>query len=200
MKKGQKKFLLFLLVIIVLTVLSGAVLFWYSSSSETVTEPWENLFVDDSLYAKEIAAAAAKYDLPPLLVRALIKKESRFDPKTRGKAGEVGLMQVLPSGAVADWARVNKVAMPSVEELSDVSLNLEIGCWYLSRKMKKWEKYRYGMELALAEYNAGGKNSARWKPETLTGEVIPRIDFPTTKKYVIEIMHNYREYLIESKK
>jgi soluble lytic murein transglycosylase len=158
------------------------------------------MVIDDTLYADEIKAAAKKHGLPPELVRALIKKESRFRADQIGEAGEVGLMQILPQGAAAEWARVNKCKVPDKNELQDVKTNLEIGCWYLARAIKKWKDYRYGMELALAEYNAGAKNSARWKPEKKNDEVIHRIDFPSTRKYVTEIMHDYREYLIQAMK
>lgn len=39
---------------------------------------------------------AEKKDLPGLLVAAIILEESRVNPKARGKAGEIGLMQIHP--------------------------------------------------------------------------------------------------------
>ena len=158
------------------------------------------VLVDDTRFSEEIAAVAQKHGIPPQLVRALIFQESRFDPNARGGKGEIGLMQILPRGAVADWAKFHKVPLPREKELFKPAKNLEIGCWYLARAIKKWKDYRYGMELALAEYNAGAKNSARWKPEKKNDEVIHRIDFPSTRKYVTEIMHDYREYLIQAMK
>lgn len=183
----------------VLVVLCGGAVFLYQRYGKNKRE-LKNMVIDDTLYADEIKAAAKKHGLPPELVRALIKKESRFRADQIGEAGEVGLMQILPQGAAAEWARVNKCKVPDKDELQDVKTNLEIGCWYLARAIKKWKDYRYGMELALAEYNAGAKNSARWKPEKKTDEVIHRIDFPSTRKYVTEIMHDYREYLIQAMK
>ena len=183
----------------VLVVLCGGAVYLYQRYGKNNRE-LKNMVIDDTLYADEIKAAAKKHGLPPELVRALIKKESRFRADQIGEAGEVGLMQILPQGAAAEWARVNKCKVPDKDELLDVKTNLEIGCWYLARAIQKWKDYRYGMELALAEYNAGAKNSARWKPEKKTDEVIHRIDFPSTRKYVTEIMHDYREYLIQAMK
>ena len=155
--------------------------------------------VDDRSFDKEIAAAAAKYDLDPDLVRAVVYEESRFNPREVGNAGEIGLMQIMPKLAAADWAKANKQPLPTRDELFDPELNLEIGCWYLGRAFRKWKKYRHGTELALAEYNAGAKNSNRWKPEKLDGDVVGRIDFPVTRNYVQVIMKNYRKYSAESK-
>ena len=182
-------------VLILLGILGGG--YWFYRCYVTDRQKLKDLISDDTLYAAEIETAARKHGLPPELVRAVIKKESSFRKDHIGDAGEIGLMQILPRGAAAEWARVNKCAEPTKKELMQVETNLDIGCWYLARCMKKWSDYRHGMELALAEYNAGGKNSARWKPEKKTGEVIHRIDFPTTRKYVTDIMHDYREYLIE---
>jgi soluble lytic murein transglycosylase len=193
MKKNRVSKLIFLLIL--LGILGGG--YWCCHNYAKNRQKLKDLIIDDTLYADEIASAARKHDLPPELVRAVIKKESSFRKDHIGDAGEIGLMQVLPRGAAAEWARVNKCAAPGKSELMRVETNLDIGCWYLARCMKKWSDYRHGMELALAEYNAGGKNSARWKPEKKTGEVIHRIDFPTTRKYVTDIMHDYREYLIE---
>lgn len=158
-----------------------------------------DLFIDDTKYSAEIKAAAKKHGLPPELVRAVVRKESGFDHGAEGKAGEIGLMQILPDGAVADWARINNRPKPAELDLFDAELNLDIGCWYLGRALRKWQKYRHGTELALAEYNAGAKNSNRWKPDTFNGKVVERIDFPVTRNYVQVIMKNYRKYCAESK-
>lgn len=153
-----------------------------------------DMFSGDRDYDAEIAVAAGKHGLDPDLVRALIYQESRFRAHKRGKKGEIGLMQVLPSGAAAEWARVNKRRRPSSPALYNVELNLEIGCWYLARAKKRWKNYRCGTELALAEYNAGTSRAREWAPEKPDGEVIPRVKIPSTKKYVTEIMKRYRRY------
>ena len=175
------------------------VLLVYLAVNRTSRSKLNDWFIDDTKYAAEISAAARKHDLPPELVRAVVRKESGFDHEAEGNAGEIGLMQILPAGAVADWARVNNKRRPDGLELFNPELNLEIGCWYLGRAFKKWKKYRHCIELALAEYNAGAKNSNRWKPDTPDGEVVKRIDFPGTRNYVQVIMKNYRKYCAESK-
>ena len=153
-----------------------------------------DFFVDDTRFSKEIAQAASRHGVPPQLVRAVIFQESRFNPKARGKKGEYGLMQVLPSGAVADWARVHKVVPPGPDELFEPAKNLEIGCWYLGRALRKWQNYTHGVELALAQYNAGATRAKRWKPETQNGEVLPRVTLPGTKRYIAQITKRYRSY------
>ena len=178
----------------VLTVLVGvAAVVWYFDAIPAMGE-W---FVDDTKYHDEIVAASRRHGLDPELVRALIFRESRFDPRARGSRGEVGLMQVLPGGAAADWARVNKCPRPSVRELYGVERNLEIGCWYLARALRRWSGYKHGVALALAQYNAGESRAKAWAPGKRDGEVVPRIRIASTKKYVETILKRYRKYLAE---
>ena len=154
-----------------------------------------DLLVDDTRYSKEIAAAAARHGIPAELVRAVIFQESRFNPRARGKKGEYGLMQVLPSGAVADWARHHKKSVPGAAQLMDPELNLEIGCWYLGKALRRWQDYSDNIELALAQYNAGAARANKWKPETKTGKVLPQVTLPGTRKYITGIIRRYRSYL-----
>lgn len=151
--------------------------------------------VNDNLFANEISAAAKRHGLDPQLVRSVVFQESRFDPFTRGRNGEYGLMQVLPSGSVTDWARIHRKKVPSGDELTDPALNLEIGCWYLARAMKRYSGYRNKLALALAMYNAGIRRAEKWKPPTKNGDVISRIDIKSTRHYVSQIIKRYHRYL-----
>lgn len=153
-----------------------------------------DFFVDDTLYQQEIRNAARRHGLPPELVRAVVFQESRFNFRCRGRKGEIGLMQIMPSGAVADWARVHKVSEPGEDELFDPKMNLEIGCWFLGRALRRWRDYRDAVPLALAQYNAGESRANRWKPESKNGRVLPRITIPGTRRYVAQIMKRYRKY------
>ncbi len=157
------------------------------------------IFVDDSKYWKNIQKISRQRGIDPLLVRAVIFQESRFKRDAIGKKGEVGLMQVHLKGAVADWAKAHGKKVPSHAALCDVDLNLEIGTWYLARALKRWEKYRDQIPLALVQYNAGATRADRWKPERLNGNVVPRIKIAATRAYVVNIMARYRKYSGEKK-
>ena len=144
---------------------------------------------------QEVRRYAAKHKLPAELVAAVIQQESGFDRFAYGRAGEIGLMQLMPPGkpgAPEEWARVYKIKCPSRWKLFRVDTNINIGCWYLARAIRRWKHYRCFYELALVEYNAGLKNAEKCKPETPDGEVIPLIKIPSTRKYVTEIMENFR--------
>ena len=154
--------------------------------------------VDDTLFAAEIKEAAARHNIDSRLVRAVVYEESRFRPGAIGRAGEVGLMQVMPNKSAVDWARIHKVPCPERGVLFSPRINLEIGCWYLSDGLKKFRDYEHGIELALARYNAGMTRANNWKPKDKKAPVIDNITIASTKKYVKNIMKRYQRYCKES--
>jgi len=59
-------------------------------------------------YDKLILSVAAEHQLDPMLVKAVVWRESRFDRQKYGTAGERGLMQVSEKAA-NEWARERKI-------------------------------------------------------------------------------------------
>ena len=158
---------------------------------------YRELVVDDSRFASEIGEAAAKHGLDSRLVRAVVYEESRFRPGAIGKAGEIGLMQIIPSRAATDWAKAHNEPCPEAGVLFSPRINLEIGCWYLSDGLRRFRDYKAATELALARYNAGLTRANKWKPKEKDGNVIDNITIASTKKYVKNIMKRYRRYCRE---
>jgi soluble lytic murein transglycosylase len=149
-------------------------------------------------YDKLIRSVGAQHRVDPLLVKALVWRESRFDPKKQGSAGERGLMQVSEKAA-NEWARENKIDNFRAEELFDPKVNLQAGTWYLRRALDHWQAQPDPLPFALAEYNAGASRAQRWVGgnETVAisrKEFLRRIDFPATRKYVEQIIQRYDFY------
>src|SRR5258706_1536123 len=85
----------FLLVIL---LLSGAVfIYWW----------WQGRLERSQDGA--IRAAAQRYGVDPALVKAIVWRESRFNPSAHGKAEELGLMQIREDAA-REWAEAERVA------------------------------------------------------------------------------------------
>lgn len=147
-------------------------------------------------YDALIAEIAKKYDVDPCLVKAVIWKESRFDPRAEGKAGEIGLMQVMPSTA-GDWARAVGRRNVSAVDLYDPRTNIEAGAWYLRRGLNFWKDCSDPLPFAVAEYNAGRGNVTKWLPpdfQTNPRAFIEAIGFPTTKQYVQDVVDRMQRY------
>src|SRR6267142_2234545 len=88
-------------------------------------------------YDRLIRAVAKENHLDPLLVKAVVWRESRFDPRKHGSHGERGLMQVSEKAA-SEWARENKITAFQVDQLFNPKINLEAGAWYLHRAFERW--------------------------------------------------------------
>ena len=145
-----------------------------------------------------IRTVAAQHNVDPMLVKAVVWRESTFDPLKFGSAGERGLMQVT-EGAASEWARENKVENFRPEELFDPKVNLQAGSWYLARAIQHWKNQADPLPFALAEYNAGASRANRWAGGD-NDRVIPpeefrrNIDFPTTRKYVDTVLARFEFY------
>src|SRR5947208_15720422 len=50
-------------------------------------------------YDRLIRTVAVEHHLDPMVVKAVVWRESRFDPRTYGTRGECGLMQVIEKAA-----------------------------------------------------------------------------------------------------
>jgi soluble lytic murein transglycosylase len=133
-----------------------------------------------------------------MLVKAVVWRESRFDPQKLGSAGERGLMQVSEIAA-REWAKETKIENFQVEELFDPKTNLAAGTWYLRRAIAHWSQMSDPIPFALAEYNAGASRAQRWAGGGGASPISPRefqrnIDFPGTRQYVQSIIERYHFY------
>jgi soluble lytic murein transglycosylase len=149
-------------------------------------------------YDRLIRGVALEHHLDPMLVKAVVWRESRFDPKKQGSRGERGLMQVTQRAA-NEWARENKIAGFNLGQLFEPKPNLDAGTWYLHRAIEHWQHQSDPVPFALAEYNAGASRAQRWSggngvADISEREFLQNIDFPATRKYIESIVDRYRFY------
>lgn len=151
-------------------------------------------FGKENRYDKIIRNTARRYCIDSRLLKAVIWRESRFNSDARGNKGEIGLMQLIRKASVQDWANYCNIELPCEGVLFNPELNIEIGAWYLSRALRKWQEFGHAEELALCEYNAGRKMADKWKPDNKSEDMIDRIKIDSTRDYVETIMGKYSEY------
>lgn len=124
-----------------------------------------------SKFQDVVQEASQKYNVPVALINAVIKQESAFNPAAKSPVGAQGLMQLMPATAKAYGCN----------DSSDPRQNVMAGTSFLSDLLKM---YKGDVELALAGYNAGPGNVAKY------GNQVP--PFRETKDYVVKVQAYYQ--------
>src|SRR5918997_1265895 len=182
----------FLLVALLLAVAAAAGLYFFN-------QYWVHRF--DPLIERQ----AAVYRLDPDLVWSIIHEETYFSPWKIGEDEEVGLMQVTPTVG-REWAAetgmrefAERMRTDPVEVLRDPERNIQVGCWYLEKIGKGYRDTPGAEARMVAAYNAGPSRAAEWnrvapgQPPLTAEQFIRRIDIPSTRAYVSNILERYAE-------
>ena len=123
-------------------------------------------------YDAYIREAAALYQIPEALVRAVIKVESDYDPRAVSRANARGLMQMIPETA----------ERMMVTDIFDPRQNIFGGVRYLRVLANT---FNGNLELTIAAYNAGENAVIRH------GGIPP---YEETQAYVVKVLAYYRYY------
>ena len=137
-----------------------------SKTDPSTPRPQTAHLSDNGTIEQSIRKAAAKYNLPGALIKAVIKAESNFDTTAVSSAGAQGLMQLMP--ATAEELGVNNSF--------DIEQNIDGGSHYL-RKML--DKFGGNTKLALAAYNSGPGTVQKYNG---------KVPYPETQDYVKRVM------------
>ena len=123
--------------------------------------------VSDTVNLDEIFQKASDtYNVPINLLKAVAKAESNFNPTAESHAGAKGIMQLMPGTA-------NSLG---VTDSFDPEQNIMGGAKYLSQQLIRYDE---DVELALAAYNAGPGNVAKYHG-------VP--PFEETQNYISKVM------------
>jgi soluble lytic murein transglycosylase len=150
----------------------------------------------ESRFDTLIVKASKRYGVDAALVKAVIWRESNFNPSVVGTVGEIGLMQ-LRSMAASEWAQAEGRGALLQERLYDPETNIQVGTWYLGKLLKRYQHADNAVPYALADYNAGRTHVLRWmqgKGKTQSAEFLSQMDFRGTQQYIQAIMKRHAKY------
>jgi peptidoglycan lytic transglycosylase len=172
--------------LLAIVAVGGLAALWFSAGQKALREITLPLRHEDI-----IRQQARDKDLDPALIAAVIYQESKFRPRT-SQAGAEGLMQILPSTARFIAGRSGGTAfVPS--DLATPQVNIAYGSYYLRYLLNRYD----GNEtLAIAAYNAGETNVAKWIREAGGADNFDPADipFPETRAYVKNVELHERDY------
>jgi soluble lytic murein transglycosylase len=129
----------------------------------------------------------------PLLLLALVRQESLYDPDAVSSADASGLTQVIPSTAAEIAQQLGETQFKN-SDLLRAKVSLRFGAHYLGKQM---EGFGGDLPAALAAYNGGAGNAGRWR-DAAGGDpdaFLELIDFSETRTYVERVLENYARYL-----
>ena len=145
----------------------------YSEIRLKKTQPQPVALTDQQIIKQSVHKAAAKYNLPPELITAVIRAESNFEIGAVSSAGAQGLMQLMPATAKE----------LGVKNPFDIEQNIDGGTKYL-RKML--DRFGGSVHKALAAYNAGPGTVVKYNG---------RVPYPETRQYVKRVMRFSRQMI-----
>ncbi|MEX2159031.1 MAG: transglycosylase SLT domain-containing protein [Dehalococcoidia bacterium] len=131
-------------------------------------------------------------DAPDLLLLAMERQESFFDPLAGSTAGALGLMQIIPATGTAIAEELD-VEDFRVDDLFRPAVSLEFGAHYIAQQLDSFDGDVY---QALAAYNGGPGNAQRWG-EAADGDVdrfLAEVEFGQTEAYIKLVMENLAHY------
>ncbi|QQR75220.1 MAG: transglycosylase SLT domain-containing protein [Holophagales bacterium] len=146
-------------------------------------------------YRERLLAAATRHRVDPALLAAILREESRFDPRAFSPAAARGLGQfVLPTARrLAAQLGLTDFAASALDQ-PDVAI--ELAAAHLAELLERFEGRP---ELAVAAYNAGEPQAEAWARSCRTAEtaeLLSRVSFRETRGYlarVLEARGRYRE-------
>jgi soluble lytic murein transglycosylase len=175
-----------LVALLAIAGVGGLAALWFGAGQKALREITLPLRHEDI-----IRQQARDKRLDPALIAAVIYQESKFRPRT-STAGAEGLMQILPSTAKFIARRSGGTAfVPS--DLGTPQVNIAYGSYYLRYLLNRYD----GNEtLAIAAYNAGETNVARWIREAGGEDHFDPADipFPETRAYVKNVEQHEKDY------
>ena len=145
-------------------------------------------------YSEYVTYYADKYEMDPLLVYAIIRTESGFDPSAHSNADAVGLMQITETAFHWLHAKLAPAEDLSFESLYDPETNIRFGCYYWACCL---ERYDQDISTAAASYFSGWTTvDTLLQDSTYSSDGVTLHTFPYDgmEQYVHKILKNYEAY------
>ena len=146
------------------------------------------------LVLKYVGHPQQKHPVPSLLLIALMREESSFQPDVESPAKAVGLTQVIPRTGREIAREIEYENTFKPYDLLDPELSIRFGAYYISKLMRKFDGH---LHLAIASYNAGPRAAARWlkaRGNRPVDEFIEEIPYRETRNYTRRVLKSYGIY------
>lgn len=140
-----------------------------------------------------VADAARRFGIDPHLLVAVIREESRFDPRALSSASARGLTQFV-------WLTARRVATTvglgtiRPHDLYDPEVSIPLGAAYLAELQ---EDFGGALHSAVAAYNAGPAQARLWQSYCYSREMpeyFSKTGFAQTRAYLRKVLSSRAQY------
>ncbi|HHU32098.1 MAG: lytic transglycosylase domain-containing protein [Zhaonellaceae bacterium] len=145
-------------------------------------------------YRESILSHANEFSLPPNLVVAVARVESKFRPNAVSPRGAKGIMQLMPE--TAQWIASQMNIDYKEDRLFDPDYNIRLGCWYLAYLL---HDFQGSLPAALAAYNSGKSRVKQWISNKIWDgslDTLSQIPYKETRDFVERVVHDLKMYNI----
>jgi len=142
------------------------------------------------LYTDLLSAEAQAKDLDPLLLAALIRQESLFEPSAESYAGARGLGQVMPATGEGIAQSLGMEGF-HLDDLYRPAISVRFCAFYLAGQMGRFDDQ---ILVALAAYHGGPGNTIRWL-ESSGDDLDLFVEILTAPQSRIYLQRVYEQYI-----
>ena len=143
-------------------------------------------------YSATVELAAAEFGVDPLLIWAVMREESRYDPEALSYVGARGLMQVMPPSQAWIAEQLGEDISPGDAFTPEASIRM--GAWFLHFLIDYFEG---DLELAVAAYNGGAGSVDIWQADPRVSDrddLLRWIAYGETREYLERVSLSHRVY------
>ncbi len=143
-------------------------------------------------YSDTVTKAAAEFNVDPLLIWAVMREESRFDPQALSSAGARGLMQITPPTQTFIAQQLGQTLSPGDAFLPEP--NIRMGAWYLHFLITY---FKGDVELGIMAYNGGAASVESWQKDPMVfnrDDLLRWIGYGETREYLERVSLTFRVY------
>lgn len=160
---------------------------------ETFLEPDFRQVLYPFPHADLITAHATARGIDPHLLVAIIREESRFEPRALSGASARGLTQFVQPTALAVAADLGLDPL-AADDLYRPEVAIALGAAYVAELVASFPAADY---MAVAAYNAGPPAARLWRSHCYSGEIAEyysKVSYGETRNYLRKVLGSWMQY------
>lgn len=172
------------LAVVLLAILCGTIFFGI---------PKAKRYFYPRTFSAEVELYGAEYGVDPLLLYAIIRTESGFDPQAESNVGARGLMQITEETFAWIKLKIAPHEAFTFDDMYSADINIRFGGYFFAKCVDRYED----LPTAIAAYHSGwGTVDALLENESYSsdGMTLHTFPYPQMERYVYKVTKAYDIY------